>query len=127
MSHLPGISGCITERLFDVEMLLGGDGLQDEFFMAVGFRADDDGVDCGVVPDVFRKFGDGGAELVGGHFGAIRVVVPNFCDFDVLAGGHPLDEIRGVDVAATDECQCFHVGLLLCVDGRTGYSGKRQD
>ena len=94
-------------------MLLGGDRLQDELFVTVRFRADDDGVNGGVVPDVFWKFRDGGAELVGGHFCAIRVVVPNFCDFDVLSGGHPLDEIRGVDVAATDECQCFHVGLLF--------------
>ena len=124
MGHLPRVRGGIAERFFDVEVLLGGDGLQDEFLVAVRFGADDDGVDCGVVPDVFREFRDGGAELVGGHFCAIRVVVPDFRDFDVLAGGHPLDEIRGVDVAAADECQCFHVGLLLCVVGRTGYSGK---
>jgi len=78
---LKGVGGAEAQGLLDKEMLARGDGGVDERQVAVGFRADDDGGNVGIVPNGVEIGSGLGAEFCG----ARGLVIPNPFGSDVGA------------------------------------------
>ncbi len=114
--HAVGVLRGDAERFFDEHMLACGGGGGDERLVLIGFGADDDAVDGGVVPDGVYVVEGGRAELGAAGVGASRVAVPYGDGADIGAGLQALDEAGCVDVGAANQCNVCHEEVLrMCV------------